>query len=47
MKELSEKESMDLRGGAAMPWWLPIGVGLLVVFAIGIWSGYTRPMKCN
>ncbi len=48
MKELNERESMDIMGGA-MPWWIPlsIGLGLLAVFGIGVWSGYTRPMKCH
>lgn len=46
MKELDERESLEIKGGG-VAWWIPVSIGIAIVFAIGVWSGYTNPQKCN
>lgn len=46
MKELEQKELMEVQGGA-----LKLGFGLVIggaiVFLIGLIDGFIRPLKCN
>ena len=45
MKELSNEEMNNTNGGIGA--WALIGIGALVIFAIGVADGYTRPLSCN
>ena len=46
MKELSNKELMDIKGGG-----LSFGLGFVITagaaFIIGVIDGIVRPLKCN
>ena len=46
MREIDEKELANVKGGA-MSAWTFLGIGAAVVFVIGIFDGYTRPLGCN
>lgn len=46
MKEIEEKELEKVQGGAMSPWAF-FGIGAAIVFAIGLFDGYTRPYGCN
>lgn len=46
MKEIEEKELANVRGGGISAWTF-FGIGAAVVFAIGLFDGYTRPYGCN
>ena len=46
MKELTNEELVKLDGGGLSVWAI-IGIAALVVFTIGIFDGYTRPLSCN
>ena len=46
MKEIDEKELERVQGGGISPWTI-FGIGAAIVFAIGVFDGYTRPYGCN
>lgn len=46
MKEIEEKELENISGGATSPW-LYFGIGAVLVFIIGVFDGFTRPLECN
>ena len=45
MKELTNEELVKLDGGLNP--WAVIGIVSVVIFAIGVFDGYTRPLGCN
>ena len=40
------EDQEKVQGGAMSPWTV-FGIGAAVVFIIGLFDGYTRPLKCN
>ena len=46
MTEIKDKELEKVQGGGVSPWAF-FGLGTLVVFAIGLYDGFTRPYGCN
>ncbi len=46
MREIEEKELENVKGGGISPW-LAAGLGAVLVFIIGIYDGFTRPLSCN
>jgi len=46
MKEITNEEALTIEGGK-IPLWVPVGLGLLAVFLVGVWDGFTRPQKCH
>ena len=46
MKEIDEKELANVKGGGLSAWTF-FAIGAAVVFVIGIFDGYTRPLGCN
>lgn len=46
MTDISENDLERVSGGGISPWTL-VGVGAIVVFLIGVYDGYTRPLSCN
>lgn len=46
MKEIDDKELLNVKGGAASAWTF-FGIGAAVVFMIGLFDGFTRPYGCN
>jgi len=45
MKEIEDKELENIRGGASA--WIYFGLGAALVFIIGVFDGFTRPLSCN
>lgn len=46
MREIEENELERVKGGGTSPW-VFLGIGAAVVFIIGLFDGYTRPLGCN
>ena len=46
MHEIEERELENLKGGGISPW-VVTGIGTLIVFLIGVYDGFTRPLSCN
>lgn len=46
MTEVNEKELENIKGGGITPW-VAVGIGAVVVFLIGLYDGFTRPLKCH
>lgn len=46
MKEIESKELEKVKGGGISPW-AAIGIGAVLVFIIGVYDGFTRPLSCN
>lgn len=46
MKNLTKDETINMKGGAISVW-AAAGIGLILVFAIGVFKGYTNPQKCK
>ncbi|MDD3241719.1 MAG: class IIb bacteriocin, lactobin A/cerein 7B family [Bacilli bacterium] len=45
MKRLSEQELEEVRGGFSFL--IGAGIVAIIVFLVGVFDGYTRPIKCN
>ena len=43
--ELSQNEMFKVKGGVA--WDAAMVVGAIIIYIIGVVSGYTNPTKCN
>ena len=46
MKEIKEQELESIKGGGITSW-IGVGIGAAVVFLIGFFDGFTRPLGCN
>lgn len=46
MKEIEEKDLEKVKGGGISPWLLS-GIGAVLIFAIGVYDGFTRPLACR
>ena len=46
MKEIEEKELEKVKGGGISPWFFA-GVSAVLIFAIGVYDGFTRPLACR
>ncbi|MBQ7104832.1 MAG: hypothetical protein IJN90_03150 [Bacilli bacterium] len=46
MTEIREKELENVKGGGISPW-IAFGVGAAVVFLIGLYDGFVRPLGCR
>lgn len=46
MTEIKDKEIMNVEGGGLSVWAI-LGIGATVVFLIGVFDGYTRPLACK
>ena len=44
--ELTENEMYKVTGGG-VSWYVIGGIGALITYIIGIFSGYTNPSQCN
>ena len=45
MVELKDLELKNIKGGWSI--WATIGAIATVIFGIGVFDGYVRPLKCN
>lgn len=43
--ELTEKQMYEIEGGVS--WGVIAGIAAAIVYAIGCFSGYTNPSRCN
>ncbi len=44
MKKMNQQELKSTRGGFG---WIIGGIVAAVIFVVGIFDGYTRPLRCN
>lgn len=43
--ELNNEEMLNINGGVA--WYVVAGIGAILTYIIGIFSGFTNPSHCN
>ena len=46
MHEIKSEELERIKGGGVSPW-IVAGFGAIIVFLIGVYDGFTRPLTCN
>lgn len=46
MKEIKGNELEKVKGGGISPW-AAVGIGAVLVFIIGVYDGFTRPLGCR
>lgn len=46
MREIETSELEKVKGGGITPW-IAVGIGAVLVFVIGVFDGFTRPLACN